>query len=290
MSVSAEVFGKFNLQKEYTPPVHKKTPQQIEAIKNKMSGNFMFNSLNPKDKKAILDAVKAVQKKKGEVIIKQGDDGDNFYILESGALDCFKQLQPTDVEETFLKEYKPGESFGELALLYNAPRAATIKCKSDNCELWSLERETFNHIIKTAVQKKRDKYDEFLEKVQILQSMEKYERTKLADAFREQWFEIGDVIIKEGDQNGNEFYLIMEGDCTATKVLEPGKPAQTVKEYGPGSYFGERALLKDEPRAASIVAKSQVCVVSLERLAFKRLMGPLEQILGRNEEAYKKYC
>jgi len=60
MSVSAEVFGKFNLQKEYTPPVHKKTPQQIEAIKNKMSGNFMFNSLNPKDKKAILDAVKAV--------------------------------------------------------------------------------------------------------------------------------------------------------------------------------------------------------------------------------------
>lgn len=171
MSVSAEVFGKFNIQKEYVPPVHPKTPQQIEAIKNKMSGNFMFNSLNPKDKKAILDAVQAVQKKKGEVIIKQGDDGDNFYILESGALDCHKLLQPTDTEETFLKEYKPGESFGELALLYNAPRAATIKCKSETCELWSLERETFNHIIKTAVQKKRDKYDEFLEKVQILKSM-----------------------------------------------------------------------------------------------------------------------
>lgn len=54
--------------------------------------------------------------------------------------------------------------------------------------------------------------------------MQKYERTKLADAFREQWFEDGDVIIKEGD-DGNEFYLIMEGDCIATKVLEPGKPA-----------------------------------------------------------------
>ena len=119
--------------------------------------------------------------------------------------------------------------------------------------------------------------------------MEKYERTKLADAFKEHWFEEGDVIIKEGDA-GNEFYMIMEGDCVATKVLEPGKPASTVKEYSPGSYFGERALLKDEPRAASIVAKSQVCVVSLERLAFKRLMGPLEEILGRNEDDYKKYC
>ena len=57
-----------------------------------MSANFMFNSLNPKDKKAILGAVKAVSKNKDEVIIKQGDDGDNFYILESGALDCFKFL------------------------------------------------------------------------------------------------------------------------------------------------------------------------------------------------------
>lgn len=70
VAVSAEVYGKFNLQKEYTPPVHQKTPQQIEAIKQKMSGNFMFDQLNPKDKKAILDAVKAVQKKKDEIIIK----------------------------------------------------------------------------------------------------------------------------------------------------------------------------------------------------------------------------
>jgi len=72
-------------------------------------------------------------------------------------------------------------------------------------------------------------------------------------------------------------------------VLEPGKPAQVVKEYGPGGYFGERSLLTDEPRAANIIAKGQVCVVSLNRQAFKRLLGPLENILGRNEEEYKKF-
>jgi cAMP-dependent protein kinase regulator len=53
-----------------------------------------------------------------------------------------------------LKEYHQGESFGELALLYNAPRAATIVCKSEICELWSLDRNTFSYIIKSAVQKK----------------------------------------------------------------------------------------------------------------------------------------
>lgn len=120
--------------------------------------------------------------------------------------------------------------------------------------------------------------------------MEKQERTKLADAFKEEWFEDGDYIIREGDKNGDQFFMIIEGQCVATKVLEPGKPAQIVKSYNPGDYFGERALLLDVPRAANVVAKSQVCVVSLDRSAFKRLMGPLEKILSRNEQEYQKYC
>jgi len=116
-----------------------------------MSANFMFESLNPKDKKAILEAVQSVKKSKGEIIIQEGDDGDNFYLVESGKLNCTKFLNKTDPEPTFLKEYNPGESFGELALLYNAPRAATITCKSETCDLWGLDRPTFNSIVKTAV-------------------------------------------------------------------------------------------------------------------------------------------
>jgi len=147
MSVSAEVFGKFNIEKDYTPPVHHKKPEEIAAIKKRMSNNFMFSSLNPKDSKAILDAIVSVKKAPGEVVIKQGDDGDNFYLVESGELNCSKLINPDDKEETFLKTYVQGESFGELALLYNAPRAATIIAKTD-AELWSLERGTFNSIIK----------------------------------------------------------------------------------------------------------------------------------------------
>jgi len=242
----------------------------------------MFDSLNPVETKSIIDAIVPTSRKAGDVIIKQGDDGDNFYVVEKGQLTCTKKLKP-DEDETFLKEYVPGESFGELALLYNAPRAATIVAKTDDVQLWSLDRNTFNHIIKTAVQKKREKYDQFLDRVEILKCMEKQERTKLADAFKEEWFEKDDFIIREGDKNGDQFFMIIEGECVATKVLEPGKPAQVVKQYQPGDYFGERALLLDVPRAANILAMSQVCVVSLDRSAFKRLMGPLENILSRNE-------
>ena len=86
--------------------------------------------------------------------------------------------------------------------------------------------------------------------------MEKYERTKIADAFKEQWFEAGEYIIKQGDKDGSEFFMIIEGNCIATKTFEPGTPAQTVKEYNPGDYFGERSLITDTPRAANIIAQT----------------------------------
>lgn len=65
---------------------------------------------------------------KGDNIIKQGEDGENLYVVDQGELDCSKIFKKGD-QSTYLKTYQPGESFGELALLYNAPRAATIIAK-----------------------------------------------------------------------------------------------------------------------------------------------------------------
>jgi cAMP-dependent protein kinase regulator len=75
-----------------------------------------------------------------------------------------------------LKVYVPGEAFGELALLYNAPRAATIIAKTDSI-LFSLDRECFNHIVKDAAAKKRQKYENLLESIELLDAMDNYERS-----------------------------------------------------------------------------------------------------------------
>jgi cAMP-dependent protein kinase regulator len=205
-------------------------------------------------------------------------------VVESGTLSCFK-LFPGNKEETFLKKYQPGESFGELALLYNAPRAATIKADTEAL-LWSLDRYTFNNIVKGAASKKREKYETFLGKVKILQTMDTYERSKLADAFKEETYQPGQYIIKEGEE-GNSFYIIEAGEAVATKTLKIGDAPSEVMQYKLGDYFGERALIKNEPRAANVIAKTECTVVSMDRHSFKRLLGPLEDLLKRNMELYE---
>ena len=117
--------------------------------------------------------------------------------------------------------------------------------------------------------------------------MDAYERSKLGDAVKEENFLKGDYIIKQGD-TGDKFFMISEGSAIAT--IAKNETAQKVMDYAKGSYFGERALLTNDVRAANIIADSdQVKCLSLERDTFKRLLGPLDDILKRNMDAYKKY-
>ena len=71
-----------------------------------------------------------------------------MFVVEDGHLDCFK-LFDGENEPKKVRAYEPGDVFGELALLYNAPRAATI-IANEECQLWQLDRNTFSHIVKDA--------------------------------------------------------------------------------------------------------------------------------------------
>ena len=285
-SVSAEVYGFHNKKEAYVPRVIPKSDAQKKTIESKCMQSFIFNSLEDKELTTVIDAFEEKKYKAGEVVIKQGDEGDVIYLVDTGELDCEKVFKAGD-PPTYLKTYKPGESFGELALLYNAPRAATIKAKTD-CLLWALDRQCFNNIVKDAAMKKREKYEATLKKVELLQTIDPYELGQICDALKPEKVAAGTKIIKQNDQ-GDKFYILDEGKAYASKVTEPGKPEERVFEYSKGGYFGELALLKNEPRAASVIAETECKLLTLDRMAFKRLLGPLENLLQRNSEAYVKY-
>lgn len=171
--------------------------------------------------------------------------------------------------------------------MYNAPRAASIRSKGLG-RLYGLDRATFNHIVQEAASKKRKHYSNILSKVEILAEIDPYEKEQLCDTMKEEEFEAGSYIVRQGEQ-GDRFYIIAEGKLIAEKKESPSAEVRKVFEYKEGDYFGEIALVKNTVRQASIKAETNCRVVSIDRDAFKRLLGPIEDILQRNMDKYKKY-
>ena len=112
--------------------------------------------------------------------------------------------------------------------------------------------------------------------------MDPYERSKLGDAVKVETFKKQEYIIRQG-QTGDKFFFINSGTAIATKNVVGSNEETKVMDYESGAYFGERALLTNDVRAANIIATSdEVVCLTLERETFTRLLGPLDEILKRN--------
>ncbi|ORX54472.1 cAMP dependent protein kinase regulatory subunit [Hesseltinella vesiculosa] len=274
-SVSAESLQPTSA-KDFVKTVIPKTEAQRDRISEAIGQNFLFKHL---DEEQYTDVVNAMSEKvvpKGTKVIEQGGVGDYFYIVESGTLDCLINNQKVTA-------YTSGGSFGELALMYNAPRAATIESTSD-CVLWALDRVSFRMILLENTSRKRRMYDQFLSEVPLLKSLEPYERHKIADALEPIQYNDKDVVIKEDDM-GDSFYLIEQGKAAIYKKADNGSQA-VVNHLEKGGYFGELALLNDQPRAATVVADGKLKCVTLSKPAFQRLLGSVVDVLKRNTANY----
>jgi len=182
---------------------------------------------------------------------------------------------------------KQWDSFGELALIYNTPRAASVKAKTD-VVLWRIDRLTYRTIIMGSQVRKRKLYESFLEKVSILATLQKYERLTVADALEPASFRDGEIIIRQGDP-GDAFYIIVEGEVLVTKMTDGAGQPEIVAHLHSSDYFGEIALLTDRPRAATVTAVGPCKCVKLDRDRFVRVMGPCEEILRRNMSLYNQF-
>lgn len=171
--------------------------------------------------------------------------------------------------------------------MYNSPRAATIRCKSSGI-LYGLDRATFLSIVQEAAMKRRSYINETISKVGIFADIQPYEKEQLCDALKSEDFEEGEYVVKQGD-SGDKFYLVAEGCLIAEKQETPSDECRKVFEYSMGDYFGEIALIKNTVRQASIKTSSKCKLMSIDRESFKRLLGPIGDILMRNMERYKKY-
>merc|ERR1712048_322077 len=277
-AVSAESMDP-NQMKNKKKTVVEKSDEDKAIVLEKLSKCFLFSALDKDAFASLVDAVAEKNFKADEYVMKQGDDGDYFYIIEEGSAQIFVNTE--DEGEKMVKECEPGDSFGELALMYNAPRAASIKATAD-LKCWAVDRETFKLTLMEATLDKRTKYEKFLDEVPILETLYKYEKLTIADALKPVEFKSGDVVMSEGEE-GDMFYIIEHG---SVDFSQSGNVVGNAQE---GGYFGEIALLTNEKRKATVTCTSDCTLLSLDRKTFVRVMGPLDNVLKRNMSMYKSY-
>jgi len=287
-SISAEKTN-FSLLRNSELVVNTKTKEEALRIQNMLSKiqSVLFRGLNQDQIIAIQNAMFLIEKNEGDVIIKQGDEGDNFYIIDQGSVNAFvKSTVSMDPPGVLVKQYGEGGSFGELAIMYNSPRAATCIAASPVVRLWALDRASFKLIlVKNTLSKQRENTG-FLKQVAIFSQLTDHELLTVADSLEERDFSENEVVCLEGEA-GDTFYIIKEGTAVCTKKDSSGN-IKEVARLSRGSYFGEIALMTSKTRQATVTSLDHLKCLKLERKTFQRVMGPLVNFLMRNMDEYVK--
>ncbi|CAL8337088.1 unnamed protein product [Lota lota] len=266
--------------------VHPKSDVQRRRLQDACRDILLFKSLDQEQLSEVLDAMFEVLVKPQEHIIDQGENGDNFYVIERGVFDIYVQK---DGGSVFVGKYDGKGSFGEMALMYNTPRAATIIASQDGA-LWGLDRATFHRLIVKNNAKKRRLYEAFIECVPLLTSLELSERMKIVDILGARVFQDEERIITQGEE-ADCFYIVESGEVKIRiKSRTAGQLDHVEVELARcirGQYFGELALVTNQPRAASVYAVGVTKCLVIDIQAFERLLGPCKEIMKRNISQYE---
>uniref|UniRef100_A0A6Q2WPH5 cAMP-dependent protein kinase type II-alpha regulatory subunit n=1 Tax=Esox lucius TaxID=8010 RepID=A0A6Q2WPH5_ESOLU len=287
--VCAEAYNPDDDEDEDFEPrvVHPKSDEQRRRLQDACRDTLLFKTLDQEQFSEVLDGMFEVLVKPQEHIIDQGDDGDNFYVIERGVYDIIVLINGVN---KCVGKYDNKGSFGELALMYNTPRAATIVATQEGA-LWGLDRATFHRLIVKNNAKKRKMYEAFIECVPLLKSLELTERMKIVDVVGMKAFKDGERIITQGDE-ADCFYIVESGEVkimiiSKTKAGQQDNAEVEIARCSRGQYFGELALVTNKPRAASVYAVGETKCLVIDIQAFERLLGSCKEIMKRNISQYE---
>jgi ATP-binding cassette subfamily B protein len=228
----------------------------------------------------------------GDVIVKQGDPADSFYVLTRGRARALKIK--TGGEEIPLGVLKPGDSFGEAALAEGGTRNATVRC-STAVDVLRIDHDDFLQLVSQVPDLKR--YVETTGRNRALQSF-LYQFSNFGrlptpvlrgviDKLKPVTFEKGNLIIREGDDAG-PLYILQKGRARAFSGVDGAE--RNLAFYREGDFFGELSILNGSPRAASVEAFTGCELLSLEPKSVRELrhrFPEFDKLLGERLALYQ---
>jgi len=280
--------------------VKPKSEEDVVRLKKAVENIMLFSGMNDKQQTSLFDLMFELQVKKGDLVISQGENGDVLFVVESGTYSAYLRAKG----EEAVQKYESGQLFGELALMYNTPRAATIMCDKPG-RLFGLSRRSYEQIMQEGVVLKMDSRSQVLRSVELLSALSEAERDTLADLLEDAEYEAGQVLWSAGEV-ADCAILIKSGSVTVSEPntgqvdAKDGSTSARLKDttlLETGDFFGTQSLqdLTGEApkRRVTGTAKEKVVVYKLSRDAAKKIGDLPEMIINsspvkakRNLEAF----
>ena len=220
-------------------------PGQIAQF---LSGTLLFKQLNVELTAEIAGHMNVVTADAGRSIIREGDIGETLFVVYEGTVRVFKENDAGVDRE--VAQLGSGDVFGEIALLENVPRTASVKAETDTV-LLALDRESFNALLVDAVGA-----DEVAQLIQICAHLKRHRLfsawpdsvlQEFARSFSFREVKAGEVLVSTDSAN-RTFFLIYEGS------VDVMQNSSVMAHLGAGEFFGEISLLKEQLPVADVVA------------------------------------
>jgi CRP-like cAMP-binding protein len=262
----------------------KKQIEQVEKTEETMEllrMSVMDTLFEDHDKRTIEAVLRSMRMRKvvpDEEVVQQGGTDAKFTVIETGKIEVLKDKR----NQVNLNR---GNMFGEMALIYDEPSPFAYIAREEGV-IWELDRETFRQVQHVCAAKTLNERAKWISGIKILERLTKPQLAKVARALQARQVPKGKDIVTQGDM-GDTFFIIQEGQVEVLvtdqrQASEEGLTPRAVDEMGPGDYFGEAALLTQEPRNATCRAKTDVVVLCLHSDDFSEVMGPLSELLDKN--------
>nr|XP_015194556.1 PREDICTED: cGMP-dependent protein kinase 1-like isoform X3 [Lepisosteus oculatus] len=256
------------LPEDWEPTEHKnhKTISETSQIIKAIHQNDFLHRLNDDQIVMMLDCLLPAERSRGEVVIVEGCEGNTMYIVAAGELEVTQAGR-------HLRTLTSGDVFGELAILYNCKRTATVRAITD-IRLWCIDRQTYRMIMTNKSKRKREQIMGFLKIARTLKDLSDAQLSKIIDSMEECKFQNNEVIVREGTE-GNTFYIILKGEVQVTKMVNGQQ--KEIRIMGKGEHFGELALIREICRTATCTAVGPVTCISIDKEVFEETI-PIKNI------------
>ena len=277
----------FGLTVGYTPPSYAKSESDAEFISIALQRNFVFaNALSDEDharrreERLIVDAFEPYVANVGDVILSGDVVGDYFYILKEGIIN----YMDVNTGKLVRSAKRPGQSFGELCLLYDCPPPANCVAGGTGTtgsggknvvKLWRLNKTTFRQIMALTSIRKDETLRKALKKVPMLKLLEDEFINRIGDSLDVRQVEKGTVLYSAGDTSDTLYLLEYDGKVQITP--QGGGKSSTL---GPGEVFGEEAIQNPPPaRTETVRTLEKTTLFTITREGLHRIIGNLEDAI-----------